>query len=264
MKYFRLILAGLLVMIILPIDAKSQSKFPIFKNKGLTPPSRSRIPSGKSPIAPSRRTLFYNPSGWEFGAGGGVAYSLTDASGTSLDKKASFLNTQWSTADLNTGFFARYKIDRISAVNTTFHYARINGADSLAGRTRGFYFSNQIMELAVRYEVFVPFPALIPVDLYGFIGAAAFYHNPVLYVPNPAPADFTRDEYSLIQPAMPVGFGISYSYNDFIKIGYEMGWRKTFFDHLDGFTRPWSKGNDSYYFNSLNFTFVLPARRSPW
>jgi hypothetical protein len=253
MRYFRLFLAGILFLLLMPPEVVSQT------------PSRSRLPSGERPLMPSRRTLFYNQANWEVGAGGGVAYSLTDAGGMSIDKKASFLNTQWNTADMATGIFARYRFNRIFAVNTTFHYARLNGADSIAGRSRGFYFNNQIAELAVRYEMFFPFPlAATPFDAYGFLGMAAFYNNPALYVPDPAPSDFTWDEYSLIQPAIPMGFGFNYYYNNLLKIGYEIGWRKTFFDYLDGFTRPWSKGYDSYYFNTIKVTYIFPGKRSPW
>ena len=47
-----------------------------------------------------------------------------------------------------------------------------------------------------------------------------------------------------------------------------MGWRKTFTDYIDGFTRPWSKGKDSYVVTTVNLSYKMPnwrtnTKRSP-
>jgi hypothetical protein len=266
MRFSSLCILGLLILMMLPCDLMAQSKTPYSNKppKAYRPQSKSRMPVSKRPIA-SRRSLAYMQKGWETGAGSGVAFSLTDASGTAPDRKSSFLNTQWSTANINAGFFARYRFDNLSAINTTFNYARIGGADSIAGRSRGFYFQNQIMEIAVRYEMFHSLERQgFPFELYGFLGLAAFYHNPQLHVPDPAPVDFTWDEFSQFQPAIPIGWGINYKYSNNFKFGYEVGYRKTFFDYLDGFTRPWSRATDSYYFNTVKVTYIIRPNRPRW
>ncbi len=266
MKIF-LFLATMSLLLVFPFESTTQSSLPIFESKkSFQPPSGSRRPVGsRRPIAPSRRSRIYQQLGWDLGANVGTAYSLTDVSGLSIDQRPSFLNTQWNTLSMNLGAFARYKFHELFAVSGTFNYARVHGADSLAGRARNFSFDNNIIEVAVNYEVFVPNSSpRFPFSFYGFIGLAAFYHNPNLRVPNPPPADFTLDQYSNIQPAIPMGLGFNYSITQDMKIGYEIGWRKTFFDYLDGFTRPWSRGSDSYYFGSLKFSYFVPLVRRRW
>lgn len=267
MKYFVLFCFGLVFLLFLPNESQAQSYFPVFeKRSSFQPPSQSRRPGGtRRPIAPSRRSLAIQRLGWEVGGNIGTSYSLTDVSGLSIDQRPSFLNTQWSTLSLNVAATGRYRFHELFAVSAAFNYGRMSGADSIAGRARGFYFDNNVVELAVMYEVYVPMSTPnFPLSVYGFLGLAAFYHNPNLTVPDPAPNDFTWDEYSNFQPAIPMGLGFNYAVTREIKIGYEVGWRKTFFDYLDGFTRPWSKGSDSYYFGSLTFTYFLPNQRRTW
>ncbi len=267
MKYFNLFCFGIVLLLFIPYESQAQSLFPLSsKRSSFQPPSQSRNPGGsRRPIAPSLRSLATEKLGWEVGGNIGTSYSLTDVSGSSIDQRPSFLNTQWNTLSLNVAGYGRYRFHELFAVTASFNYGRVNGADSIAGRSRNFYFKNNILELAVLYEVYAPLSIPnFPLSVYGFLGLAAFYHNPDLTVPNPAPFDFTWDEYSKIQPAIPMGIGFNYAVTRDIKIGYEVGWRKTFFDYLDGFTRPWSKGSDSYYFASLTFSYFLPDQRRIW
>ncbi len=268
MKPFFSLCFGLLLFLLMPLEGESQSRSPVYNTRSsFQPPSRSRPPGGtRRPLTPSRRALSLRDLGWEIGGNIGTSHSLTDVSGTSVDQRPSFLNTQWSTTSLNLGGFARYRFNPLFAVKTSLNYGRVHGADSLAeGRTRDFYFDNNIIELALIYEVYVPTISLnFPFSLYGFIGLAGFYHNPNLTVPNPPPHDFTEDEFSNFQPAIPMGIGFNYTINREWKIGYEVGWRKTFFDYLDGFTRPWSRGSDSYYFGTVKVSYFLEQTRRRW
>lgn len=258
-----LIFLGVFLSLSVSFEGKAQSRAPIYENsREYRPRSNSRLPRNRRPITMSRRAVSLNRFGWNIGGNIGSAYSLTDVSGSSIDQRPGFLNTQWNTMSLNLGGFARYRFHENFAVNTSLNYARLHGADSLAGRARGFYFNNTIVEMAVTYEVYAPISTPgFPIDIYGFIGLAWFYHNPDLTVPEPAPADFTWDQYSSFQPAIPIGFGFNYIFNQGLTLGYEVGWRKTFFDYLDGFTRPWSKASDSYYFASLKVSYYIPQRR---
>lgn len=267
MKSFLFLCFGIFLFLLIPMEGEGQSKSPVFSSRSsFQPPSQSRPPGGtRRPLRPSRRSLALRDLGWEIGGNIGTSHSLTDVSGTSIDRRPSFLNTQWSTTSINVGGFARYRFHRLFAVKGSLNYGRMHGADSIAGRTRGFYFDNNVVELAVNYEVFVPTSSFnFPIDIYGFIGLAAFYHNPNLTVPNPPPHDFTEDEYSLFQPAIPMGLGFNYAINRDWKIGYEVGWRKTFFDYLDGFTRPWSRGSDSYYFSTVKVSYFIESTRRRW
>jgi len=229
------------------------------------PPSRSRQPGGtRRPLQLSRRDIWLMRYGWDIGFNIGTSHSLTDASGTSIDQKFSFLNTQWSTTSINAGLFGRYKFHEFFAVRAEFNYGKIHGADSLAaGRTRNFYFSNDILEFAVVGEVYAPKPYIgFPFDFYAYLGLAGFYHNPDLTVPDPENYEFA--DYSLFQPAIPMGLGGYYILSNDFRIGFEVGWRKTFFDYLDGFTRPWSRGNDSYYFTQIKFSYFIPDMVRRW
>ncbi|MFW6227237.1 MAG: hypothetical protein ACOC31_03950, partial [Bacteroidota bacterium] len=213
MKSFLFACLGLLLFMLVPLEGESQSRSPVFsKRSTFQPPSQSRPPGGtRRPLRPSRRALALRSLGWEVGGNLGTAHSLTDVSGTSIDQRPSFLNTQWSTTSMNVGAFARYRFHSLFAVKTSLNYGRVHGADSIAGRNRDFYFDNNVVELAVTYEVYIPASSFnFPLDLYGFIGLAGFYHNPNLTITDPAPPDFTWDDYSSYQPAIPMGLGFNY------------------------------------------------------
>ena len=270
MKPLVILFFSLIMILFLPSETEGQSRSPVFEKKSsFQPPSQSRPPGGtRRPLTPSRRMLAMRQMGWEIGGNLGTSHSLTDVSGSSVDQRPSFLNTQWSTTSLNIGAFGRYRFHEYFAGKASLNYGRVHGADSLAeGRSRNFYFDNNIIELAAVFEVFVPVGSPnFPFDFYGFFGLAGFYHNPNLTVPDPPPHDFYEDEmtFSNFQPAIPMGVGFSYQLTRDWKIGYEVGWRKTFFDFLDGFTRPWSRGSDSYYFATVKVSYQLPQSRRMW
>ena len=229
------------------------------------PPSRSRPPGGtRRPLQLSRRDMVLLRYGWDIGINIGTSHSLTDASGTSVNQRPSFLNTQWNTTSINAGIFGRYKFHEFFAARASFNYGKVHGADSLAtGRTRDFYFSNTIYEFAVLGEVYAPkvYPSF-PFEFYGYLGIAGFYNDPDLTVPDPENYQF--DDFNNFQPAIPMGLGAYYVISNDFRIGYEIGWRKTFFDYLDGFTRPWSKGNDSYYFSTVKISYFIPDMVRRW
>jgi hypothetical protein len=230
-----------------------------------SPPSRSRQPGGtRRPLQLSRRDMWLLRFGWDIGINIGTSHSLTDVSGSSVNQKPSFLNTQWNTTSINAGIFTRYKFHEFFAGRVAINYGRIHGADSLAaGRTRDFYFNNSILELALIGEVYLPKPHYtFPFDFYGYLGLAGFYHNPELTVPDPD--NFQFDDFSKFQPAIPMGIGGYYVINSDFRVGFEIGWRKTFSDYLDGFTRPWSRGNDSYYFSKVTFSYFIPDMVRRW
>ncbi len=266
MKFYLSFLLGFVLLLVFPAESELQAgNFLQDRRSTFRAASQSQPPGGsRRPLGLSRRSLALQRIGWDVGGNIGTSHSLTDVSGTSVDQKPSFLNTQWSTTSLNVGVFGRYKFNPIFAVRGSVNYGRVHGADSLAeGRSRDFYFDNNIVELAVVYEVYIPkrTPAM-PLDIYGFIGLAGFYHNPNLTVPDPD--NFEFEEYSNFQPAIPMGVGANYYFFNGMKVGLEVGWRKTFFDYLDGFTRPWSQGSDSYYFTQLKVSYFLPQMRRRW
>ncbi len=218
--------------------------------------SQPPFPERLRPLEPSLREIYMH-RGFEVGLIAGTSHQLTDI-GTGM---YTFLGTHWQTTDLNAGVFGRYHFNDRWAINSSFHYARIHAADSLAPKEsaryrRDFYYNNQIYELNVKAEYY--FRSIFyysPFRLYGFLGAAVFYHNPDLTVPDPE--NFEEESYSLIQPAIPMGLGISYKYNENLRIGFDIGHRVTFTDYLDGFTRPAGPANDAYFLGSLKISYFF-------
>lgn len=248
-----------------PTKPKSNSFLPFFKKKNKQPQTRSQRPYSKRkrPVV-SRRSQYFAQKGWDFGLITGTSNSLTDIGGAGMDAKPAFIDVQLRTTSLNAGAFARYKFNNNFALNSSFHYGRISGDDKLSPEgssryNRGFSFSNQIMEFGVLAEFYIPKYTRSPFDFYAYTGVVMFYHKPNLVVP--AGASNTAEAYSNFQPAIPVGLGISYTLPSNIRIGYDISYRKTFFDYLDGFTRPASRGNDAYFFNNIRISYYIKPSR---
>ena len=256
----------ILALALIPDKAESQSRSPIFEQRPrVAPDSRSRPPiRGRRPIQVSRRVIAMQTRGFDYGVNLGTSNSLTDIGGTRHAARPLFIDTQWRTTSINAGMFARYRINGLFAINATFNYGRIGGADSLSGPLssryeRDFYFTNNIFEFAVTGEVYPPVEFLQDVvKFYGFLGVSVFYHNPNLTTSNPEL--FEPDRIGKFQPAIPLGIGGHHTFPSNWRIGYEIGWRKTFFDYLDGFTRPASRANDSYFFGQVRVSYFVRQR----
>lgn len=259
----------IILLFILPLIYQYDSGFIVFSGNSqsfmmdrhtvlhtLASSSQPPYPGPLRPLEPTLREMYMH-KGFEVGVIAGTSHQLTDI-GTGM---YTFMGTHWQTTDLNAGVFGRYHFNNRWAINSSFHYARIHAADSLAPKEsaryrRGFYYNNQIYELNVKGEYY--FRRIFydsPFRLYGFLGAAIFYHNPDLTVPDPE--NFEQDSYSLIQPAIPMGLGISYHYNENLRIGFDIGHRVTFTDYLDGFTRPAGPGDDAYFLASLKVSYFF-------
>ncbi len=222
--------------------------------------------SGIRQAFPSLRDqLVYGNIGWDVGFAMGTSHALTDIGGTADHSRFSLLDTQLDATGLNFGVFGRYRFAEMYAFKMEFNYGELSGADSLTPETsgrhnRGFCFDNQIYELAFKGEVYLPKYMLnVPFDIYGYVGLALFYHDPDLRVPDPD--DFEKPSFSHFQPSIPMGFGVHYTFENDFRIGYNIGWRKTFTDHLEGVSTQHSRGNDSFYFNAINISYFLRPRR---
>ncbi len=247
-------------------NAESNSAIPVYGRAKYQPPvSRSKPPPrGRRPVSASRRAQAMAPTGWEVGINIGTAHSLTEIGGSSEVSRGFILDTQFETTSINAGVFARYRVNQLMSINSSFNYGHIHGADSLSPKEssryhRDFAFSNNIFELAVRCEGYVPdILGNIPLEIYGYLGLGAFYHDPELYVPEPD--NFEFEEFSNFEMVFPIGAGINYAIDGMFKIGLDIGWRKTFTNYLNGFTRKASQGYNSYYFTSLKFSYFIDYR----
>lgn len=197
--------------------------------------------------------------GWEVGFNLGTSHSLTEIGGSRDVSRGFVFDTQFETTSINFGVFGKYRFNELIAATAGFNYGHIHGADSLSPiessrYARGFSFENNIYELSVRGEAYTP-PLIpfVPLDFFGYIGIAGFYHDPILRVPNPEQYEF--EEFNNFAVALPIGLGASYTLLRNYKISLDIGWRKTFTNYLNGFTRPASQGYNSYYFTALKFSY---------
>jgi hypothetical protein len=224
--------------------------------KIVTPPM-----DGSKPFTSLREQVLNQRLGWDAGFSIGSSHSLTDIGGTRDHSRILFFDTQWKASGLKLGVFGRYRISDLFALKTELNYAQLSGADSLSPSSssrynRDFHFTNNIYELAFKGEFYVPKAYLdIPVDVYGYIGFGMLFHNPDLQVPNNA--NYQAASFSQIQPVIPLGLGFHYTLPNNFRIGYNIGWRKTFTDFLDAHSSTASRGNDSYFFNAFNFSYYF-------
>jgi len=216
-----------------------------------------------------------NPDrGLTVGFGMGPANCLTDIGGRKATSRPSFLDLQLSQTRYTADIFGRYKMNDWLSLNTALYYGRIAGADSISGAnprgTRNYSFTNNIFELSLRPEIYFPTITISRTnkgttlfDYYVTTGASVFRHSPKLTNNNPGTAEPEKVKIIKYQPAIPFGVGCYFSFPRRYKIGFETGWRYTFTDYLDGFTRPSSKGKDSYIFSTITLSYTLYENRRP-
>jgi len=151
----------------------------------------------------------------------------------------------------NPGVFVRYRLDYNLGVNMSLNYLRLQAADSLTPNpnrfTRNLSFRNDVFELATVGEYyFFSQPDvgrtgryLLDFKAYFYGGVALFYNNPKAKYQGewvalqPLKTEGQTDPYSKIQVALPVGFGMFYTFSRLHRFGWSIGWRYTFTDYID-------------------------------
>lgn len=188
------------------------------------------------------------------GLGVGTSNYYGDMAGFGTPFKSTFGMMRWSVA----GNYTRHFTPRLAA-RASFTYARIAGDDFKMNEKdptnlrfpRNLSFRNDLKEFAV-IGIFKLTPDNRSYDrrpqfgTYLFAGLAAVAHNPkakdavsgewlklqALGTEGQGRPGYVKP-YSLIQLALPVGFGLRYKINDRFDIGAELGFRITFTDYLD-------------------------------
>ncbi len=237
--------------------------------QALSGQTRPNIPitgAPNRPIASLREIVLRKQLGLDVGFALGSAHSLSDIGGTRDASRILFFDAQPMATGIHFGAFARYRFSELFALNMGANYGQIGGADSLSPITssryvRDYYFQNNIYEVALKTEFYLPKHYLdITIDLYAYAGIIGFYHDSKLTVPNPAihqPANFSN-----FQVAIPFGAGFYYSTKGNFRIGFNVGWRKTFTDYLDGESPTPGPNNDSYFFNAINLGYYFAPKLS--
>lgn len=173
-----------------------------------------------------------------------------------LDPGSSFVSPSLRYTRPNLGFTVTYRMaPRISA-RGTFAWGRIKGNDAVSSsgggddvtrKIRNFNFRSTIWEL--KGDVIIDLfenrsysekrPDYTP---YAFIGLAFFHHNPKTNTGVDGTGGSwvktqglnAGETFSLNQISIPLGLGFRYKLAKHLDLAFEIGWRKTFTDYLDG------------------------------
>lgn len=141
------------------------------------------------------------------------------------------------------GGYYRVNFNEYWSMRPTVSYMRIGGADSNFAEyeLRNLSFTNNIYEVSNIMEFnFQPFSSRYYHQhntFYLMAGIAGFYHNPKANL-NGEIVELRRAQtenvdYSPFQISVPFGAGFKQSLGKNLILGLEVGWRKTFTDHLD-------------------------------
>ncbi|MBC7949183.1 MAG: outer membrane beta-barrel protein [Chitinophagaceae bacterium] len=217
------------------------------------------------------------------------------------------------------GVSLNYEVSDRIMIRGGFTYGVVGGSDKYNKDPelvkRNLSFKTSITELSVIGEYYLQNLYERTYSPYIFGGLAVFRFNPYTYDQNNnqiflkplstegqgLPGYPNRKPYSLTQAAIPFGGGVKIALNDRIRIGLEVGLRKTFTDYLDdvsslyadpndllaakgqlavdisyrgdeltggepqypvkGWTRGGEKHKDIFYFTGLHLTYKLGASR---
>jgi opacity protein-like surface antigen len=164
---------------------------------------------------------------------------------------------------------ARYKIRSNVSVKMNLMYGFLSGNDEgSVNNDRGFEFSTSLFEPSIQGEYSLiseeqrrRSSALFnkkgmmnnysQINLYLYAGIGGVFFNPKVNEamknsPNYDPGHSTTGV------VFPAGLGLKYVINQRWSLGAEFGIRFTTTDYLDGYTSPFSKRNDLYYFGHVH------------
>jgi len=143
-------------------------------------------------------------------------------------------------------------------------YANDKFSPKSAYRSRNLHFRSDLIELSTQVVFnFLPYEIgkiqegyIFPFSPYMFFGLGLFYANPQaefqgnwVYLKKydtegQGTSSYGRKEYSIIQMSVPFGFGVKAGINQKWGIGFEWGFRRTFYDYLDDVSSTYpDKGN---------------------
>ncbi len=221
----------------------------------------------------SRKSSKWKAYRYEFSMGLGVSNFLGDLGGadqigTNYLKDLEFNQTRFAAT-----LGMRYKLTEYFALKGNLTYGQVSGEDNT---TEEFYrnyrnlsFKSPIYEASLNFEASfmreqfghryrlrgVRGQRGYEMYLYGFAGIGVFHFDPKAfyngkwYRLQPLGTEGqglvpSREEYSLVQLCVPLGFGFKYTFDRRWGVGLEYGLRKTFTDYIDDVSR-------TYYDNDL-------------
>ncbi len=172
-------------------------------------------------------------------------------------------NAQWNQFESSFDFYnvnfmwgvmARYNFNPRWVLNTSFCLTRLEGMDSYFNNPRNLSFFTDLKEFSVVVEFnFLDYKTgssnhrIAP---YIFAGLAGFHFNPKTDIVNPITQNLEtielrplntegqgmpgyKETYSNYSLAIPFGLGLKLSLSEYVSVGLQWGFRKTFTDYID-------------------------------
>jgi hypothetical protein len=192
----------------------------------------------------------------EFGAGLGTANYTGD------------LNSPYRISNSGLAGMVHYRLNFSEFFSTRFALAlgSMRGNDNrpvdVLAETRDYSFKNGILEASAVFEYhFMDFRSVKGAPRWS---PYAFGGFGFMKVTN---ALGDTDEYNKLQPVLPFGAGVKYLVGKRFALEFELGARKTFFDHLDGisdgdvFIKNYQYGNPSdtdwYFISCIRISYII-------
>jgi hypothetical protein len=187
----------------------------------------------------------------DYGILAGASQYLGEFGGNEKEAQPWILDMKSQQTRFAVGGFYRYRFKERIGVNIQMNMIRLAGADNLSTNGprvgRNLSFRNDIVELSARLESYiyhvndVGHTGRYQLDFraYLFAGVGVFYNNPKASHESFGGYNALRPlqtegvKYSAIQPSIPFGLGVFYTYKKVHRIGWEFGARKTFTDYVD-------------------------------
>jgi hypothetical protein len=173
----------------------------------------------------------------------------------------------------------RYRVKPNTSLKASFTYGYSKTSDFEGSRNedRGFTSVTQLFEIAGNYEYyFLPENRRLrsaamfnrrgmindfsSFGAYVFAGLGATMYKPHLEFDEPRAGDEYKDNFG-ITASLPLGAGFKYIISDKWIFGYEIGYRLTLSDFLEGFVSPFSNMTDSYWISTFNLSYRIPTSR---
>jgi len=211
----------------------------------------------------------------ELGVNLGAANYLGEFGGSSGARQDFIADVNMAQSGYAYGFFVRERASNTFSFCLSFDVIQLHGADSLSTNParvgRNLSFENIVKEFTFKTEINLytlydigPVRAKqIDFHMYGFTGFTVFLHNPTakymgnVYDLQPLKLEGQSSAYSLIEPAIPLGIGLTYTFNRAHRFGAEIGWRITFTDYLDDASKVYA---DPTVFGSDEIAIALSNR----